>query len=322
MSDHFLMKIHQLDERKLKPGKTTWSIKLDGMSSFWDGGITRGRNDVPWCKGEFASGLWSANGKIINAPDYWLAQLPKMFLHGELWAGCGNFNIVSSVCRTKNITPEIHIAWRQIQFKVFAQPIPSYMYSYRKIDDPNCKITIDSPTINYMKDLCKAHDLPWTFTFNDEIANGLKVEEHEFTNLYDVPFDEIIEDGHEGVVFRNPGPWLPIKSWTMMKWKPENDAEGQVVGFTGGKDGNYGKIGAFLVKYDGMIFKLSGMTQAVRESNNSLVCEDYAGKEIPIEYHVESNLVPLGSTITFKYRELTPAGVPREARYERIRDEI
>jgi DNA ligase-1 len=316
------MKAHQVEPRKLFPGKTKWSVKLDGVRAMWDGGITRGRTDVPWCKGEKATGLWSINANVIHAPDYWLAQLPVgIFLDGELWAGTQNFNLVSGLARTKNITPEKHIQWRQVQFKAFELLRPDRVYDYRIIDQPTCKLTVDHVVRKYMENLCIERDVPWNETHSIEEAEPWLIEHHDFTSLDDIPFEELVEQGHEGVMFRNPTVWTPTRSWAIMKMKPFIDSEAEVIGYFGGEKRLLGMIGALLVRWTGpkgtVEFKLSGMTDALRECNDPRECAHYGDKLLPSQ--INGIHIPRGSIVTFKYRELTPAGVPKEARFWRVR---
>jgi len=82
-----------------------------------------------------------------------------------------------------------------------------------------------------------------------------------------------------------------------MKRKSFYDDEAVVIGYTDGKGRHEGRIGALVVKYNGIMFELGGgLTDTERETPP-----------------------PIGSVVTFRYRELTPAGVPREARYLRRR---
>jgi len=61
------------------------SEKLDGVRAFWDG------------KG----GLWTRNKSRIQAPDSFLARLPRgLPLDGELFGGRGQFHRVNSAWRT------------------------------------------------------------------------------------------------------------------------------------------------------------------------------------------------------------------------------
>jgi len=302
----FLMKAQRLNPKRLIPGVTKWSIKLDGMRAFWDGGITRGRTDVPFAMHQKATGLWSINAKVIHAPDWWLDTLPQdIFLDGELWAGIGQFQNVMSIC--KRHTPDER--WLNIQFRVFESLVPRIVYTPRVIDQPTCSLTIDHTVRDYMKNLCP----------NWEVAPEVKtIEQNVFTSLEDIPLDALLLEGHEGIMFRNPSKWEPTRSWGIMKLKPFLDDEAKVIGYTGGDKGFTGKIGALIVNWNNKWFKISsGLDYTDRETNDPEECAKYSGKVLPM--HIESLTIPRDAIITFKYRELTDEGTPKEARYWRKR---
>jgi DNA ligase-1 len=90
--------------------------------------------------------------------------------------------------------------------------------------------------------------------------------------------------------------WVPERTYNLLKLKPFSDMEGVIMGYTPGKGKLYGMIGALIIKLDnGKEFLLSGLTEDERKSDQ----------------------FPIGKRITFKYRELTNEGLPREARYYR-----
>lgn len=84
----------------------------------------------------------------------------------------------------------------------------------------------------------------------------------------------------------------------LMKLKRHQDAEATVIGYTKGKGKYQGKLGAIKVKTtEGIIFKIgSGFSDYQR-----------------------ANPPDIGTIITFKYNGLTQAGIPRFARFWRIR---
>jgi len=84
----------------------------------------------------------------------------------------------------------------------------------------------------------------------------------------------------------------------LMKLKKHQDAEATIIGHTKGKGKYQGKLGAIEVKTkDGIIFKIgSGFSD-----------------------HQRANPPDIGTIITFKYNGLTMAGIPRFARFWRIR---
>src|SRR5690242_11932689 len=64
---------------------TGWwmSEKYDGVRGYWDG-----------------HKLWTRQGNLIHAPDYFLAELPPdTALDGELWVGHGKFEETISIVR-------------------------------------------------------------------------------------------------------------------------------------------------------------------------------------------------------------------------------
>lgn len=314
MSNYFLMKAHTVNPKKLTPGITRWSVKLDGMRALWDGGITRGRQDVPWCRGERATGLWTINANIIHAPDYWLDRLPKgVFLDGELWAGVRQFYRVSSICRTKNDSK--YYEWDEVQFKAFEYLRPDVVYTPRIIDQPTCSLILGQHIYTYMQELCRDQDIPWTE--ESRPSEDILIPSYVYKSLEEIPFNDLIDEGHEGVMFRNPSPWTPTRSWSIMKMKPFSDSEGVVIGYFGGRDRHLGRIGALLVRWGDKEFKLSGMTDDERESTDSEICLKHPGQLLP--EGVEGSRIPLGSVVTFKYREISPDGIPKEARYWRTR---
>jgi len=306
--NYFLMKAQKLDPRKLLPGITKWSIKLDGMRAFWDGGITRNDEEVPFAKGRIATGLWSINGNIIYAPDWWLDQLPEgIFLDGELWAGVGKFQEVMSVCK-RHVPDE---RWQAIKYRVFEPICPADVYSIRVVNQPTCTMLIDYHVRDYMKDRCCEIGVPW-----NEVQTSETIEQHVFTRLEDIPLDALLEEGHEGIMFRNPTKWEPIRSWGLMKLKPFFDDEAIVIGYIGGDKSFTGKIGSLIVRWRDKTFKIAtGMDFDERACNDPETCRKCAGKPLPME--VQSLLIPTGSVISFKYREVTVDGIPKEARYWR-----
>ena len=99
-----------------------------------------------------------------------------------------------------------------------------------------------------------------------------------------------------------------------------------MVGFTSGRETNkgsrlLGKIGALIVDYQGKRLELSGLTDAEREfadPDGPRLGRRESRHRRP--YWVEGKQFKKGQTVTFKYRELTDDGIPKEARYWRRRD--
>lgn len=117
--------------------------------------------------------------------------------------------------------------------------------------------------------------------------------------------------------------WAPCRSRQLLKIKGMLDAEAVVVGYTSGRETDkgsklLGKMGALIVKYAGKCFELSGFTDEERTLAPEGAFEFAAsnpGKVLP-DWIYNPNF-PVGSTVSFKYRELTDAGLPKEARFWR-----
>ena len=101
-----------------------------------------------------------------------------------------------------------------------------------------------------------------------------------------------------------------------------------MVGFTSGRETNkgsrlLGKIGALIVDYQGKRLELSGLTDAEREFAESRDGPRLGRRASPAwtcPYWSRASQFKKGQTVTFKYRELTDDGIPKEARYWRRRD--
>jgi len=105
--------------------------------------------------------------------------------------------------------------------------------------------------------------------------------------------------GGEGLMLRQPGSaYTQGRSATLLKVKRFHDAEGRVLEHLAGKGRHAGRLGAVVVLLpNGQTCSVgSGFSDAQRQ-----------------------NPPPVGSTITFRYQELTDRGVPRFPTFLRVR---
>jgi DNA ligase 1 len=112
---------------------------------------------------------------------------------------------------------------------------------------------------------------------------------------------EIVAKGGEGLMLhRADAAYVTGRSDALLKLKPTRDAEAVVVAHTPGRGKYEGKLGALEVETtEGVRFKLgTGLSDAARE-----------------------NPPPIGSVVTYRFRDLTPSGKPRFASFLRIREE-
>ncbi len=114
-------------------------------------------------------------------------------------------------------------------------------------------------------------------------------------------FKATIKGGGEGLMLRAPGsPYVFGRSPLLLKVKPWYDTEGVIVGYKPGKGKYKDVVGSFKIELaDGRIAYVAGM---------------------PDELRIDPPTV--GTVITFKYRNLTKAGLPRHPEFLRIRQEI
>jgi DNA ligase-1 len=108
--------------------------------------------------------------------------------------------------------------------------------------------------------------------------------------------------GGEGLMLRQPGSkYVAGRSTTLLKVKTFHDAEAVIVGHQAGAGRHKGRMGALLVRLaDGTNFAIgTGFSDRERE-----------------------NPPPIGATVTFRYQELSEAGVPRFPSWVGVRHDI
>jgi DNA ligase-1 len=206
---------------------TGWwmSEKYDGLRGYWDG-----------------QKLWSRQGNLIHAPDYFLAELPRdIALDGELWIGYGKFEETISIVRSE--TPDDR--WKLIHYMVFDAP-----------------------------------QAPGTFEQRMQFLRATVSEQNRFVRIVAqerckgsaqllAERDRVVRLGGEGLMLRQPGSlYEPRRSPTLLKVKPFDDAEATVIAHEPGQGKYAGKLGALRVRTeDGKEFSIgTGLADADRDS--------------------------------------------------------
>ncbi|MGJ7496233.1 DNA ligase [Variovorax sp. RT4R15] len=113
--------------------------------------------------------------------------------------------------------------------------------------------------------------------------------------------DKTIKLGGEGLMLHRGGSlYRGERNADLLKFKPFDDAEARVIGHVSGKGKHAGRLGALVVETpEGLRFKLGGgLTDAQREDPP-----------------------PVGAWVTYRYNGQNPGGVPRFARFMRVREE-
>ncbi len=353
MKREFVQLAHTLNMDKHRVSNMMMSEKLDGMRAIWDGGASRGIETqyIPWANTakdarfkvpQVATGLWSRYGKALHAPDWFLDFLPVgNILDGELWAGVGKFQQVTSTVRSLNKNKE----WGEIDYMVLDLVDPSIILAPGLISNTNFTKVIDGAALQFWMDNtgCGSEDvIPKRFSARYKklleivgMRPGCTVHPQHMTPLNTVAakaainlfLEYVLQIKGEGVILRNPDTlWQAGRTTDVLKYKPHHDAEGTVMGYTWGRATDkgsklLGKMGALVLKFNDNTFKLSGFTDLEREMcwlNGDDATE--FGKAFPGEKaspQVHNAMFPIGSQVTFKYRELSDGGVPKEARYWR-----
>lgn len=338
---------HTYNPEKHRPAGMMLSEKLDGMRALWDGGITRGLESaaVPWANTlkdhinlevKYSTGLWSRYGKPIQAPSWFLDQLPSFCCDGELYAGRGNFQKLVST--TKKLVP-IDSEWENVKYMIFDVPPPAKLFGDGKINNPNFQ--------KQMKDCyswalgkgivipnCLDHDTSYRYLrHNVKETEHVKVHDQmvlpystdEARKFVEEEVERVTDLGGEGLILKNRGAiWEPRRNDNILKVKKLEDSEGIVTGYISGKETDKGSklrglMGAIILDFRGKRLELSGFTDAERSFGNAFNHSwawDNPGMQLPNEL-VDHPLFPRGSIVTFRYRELTEDGLPKEARFWR-----
>lgn len=350
---HFLQQAHKHAAKHKIVGQVM-SEKLDGFRTFWDGGVTNGMlaTDVPWAnvekdtKPKIATGLWTRYGNIVHAPQRFLRNFPTWPVDGELYAGRGNFQKVRSIC-SKHVP--IEAEWQQIRYHIFDSPNLESIFYDSVVDIPGYYKVFSGILQWFMANNVSISHLP-DANFQ-QVYNFLTDRLPRLSTLVLVPqikvrdleghkafHKEIIDNGGEGSVTRSlTAKYLPERVHHCTKHKPYIDDEAVVVGYITGRETAKGSkllglMGAQIVEWKGKRFKLSGFTDVERTLIDMHITNPYDhdgeaykvarkwaenNPETPCPDNIEAEYFPRGSKVTFKYRELTNDGVPKEASYLR-----
>ncbi|WP_374013509.1 DNA ligase [Pseudoxanthomonas koreensis] len=219
--------------------------------------------------------LWTRGGAPITPPPAFTRGWPAEPMEGELWLGRGRFDEVSATVRRVQASPQ---DWRGIRFMVFDLPAHPGTFSERVA---RMRVLVDA-------------------TANPSLAMIAQQRLHTADAL-DAELARVVAAGGEGLMLhRRDARYRPGRSDALLKYKPYQDAEAQVVAHLPGKGKYHGMLGAVLVRTpEGRSFRIgSGFSDAQRVSPP-----------------------PPGSWVTYRYNGLTSTGLPRFARFMRLRDE-
>jgi DNA ligase-1 len=216
-------------------------------------------------------GLRFRSGRAIAAPGWFTEGWPDAALDGELWGGRGRFDVTSASAR--RLAPD-DAEWRALRLMVFDLPGATGSFAQRAQHIQSLVRGASSNTL-------KAVD-------QTELADRAALRSR---------LDSVVRGGGEGLVLhRADAPWAAGRSTAVLKLKPLQDAEAQVLACEAGRGRLAGLMGALRVRnVAGIEFRIgSGFTDEQRRHPPAV-----------------------GSWITYTHRGHTPSGVPRFASYWR-----
>lgn len=223
--------------------------------------------------------LFTRGGERVQAPAWFTAGWPNTALDGELWAGRGQFARASSTVRQQ--LPD-DAAWRGMRFMVFDLPAHGGPFTDR---------------ITALNTVVAQIAQPWVVAVPQSRATTHAALQTQMRR--------VVKAGGEGLMLhRGASLYTATRNGDLLKVKPHEDAEARVLGHQAGQGKYAGMLGALLVETvasgnaaaPGVRFKIgTGLTDAQR-------------RDPP----------PVGSVVTYRYRGLTDAGVPRFASFLRM----
>jgi len=258
-------------------------------------------------RSQFKDGMFISRGeKIFNAPEWFKLSMPKEHLDGELWISRDKFEGMGVVRKKEPNDNE----WLPIKFIVYdlptmKGPFKERIKKLRKIVQENNKrwenirLTLDK---KYHKLRC-----PLQFAKQTIIKD---------MNHFDELYNNIIENGGEGIMIKHPeSEYENKRSDMLLKYKPSFDEEAIVIDYKEGKGKYKGLLGGFVCR------PLINMNNYHIIDNNENHEFTISGMDDEVRKDYELTH-PIGTIISLEHSGKTKLGKPRFARYIRKRDDI
>jgi DNA ligase-1 len=214
------------------------------------------------------------SGRVVPAPAWFIAKLPPQPLDGELWLARNRFDALSGMVRKSEPVDD---EWRQINYLIFE--LPGAPGSFAERAERIREIVVKTQ----WQKLIAVQQF--------RVANRAALKKK---------LDEVVRAGGEGLMLHlADAPYVTGRSDALLKLKPLQDTEADVIGHVAGKGKYTGMLGALRVRTpEGKVFLLgTGFTDEARK-----------------------NPPPVGTSVTYTYRGTTKTGLPRFASYLRVRE--
>jgi len=214
------------------------------------------------------------SGRAVPAPAWFIAKLPPQPLDGELWLARNRFDALSGMVRKSEPVDD---EWRQISYLIFELPGAPGSFAERA---------------ERIREIVAKTQWPKLIAVEQfRVANRAVLKKK---------LDEVVRAGGEGLMLHlADAPNVTGRNDALLKLKPLQDTEAEVIEHVTGKGKYTGMLGALRVRTpEGKVFLLgTGFTDDVRK-----------------------NPPPVGTTVTYTYRGMTKTGLPRFASYLRVRE--
>jgi ATP-dependent DNA ligase len=220
--------------------------------------------------------LWTRGGARIAAPATFTRGWSAEPMDGELWIARGRFDDISALVRRVGTDAQ---AWRDVRFMVFDLPTHPGPFAER--------------VVRMRSVVSTARNAHLVMIPQQRVDTRAEL---------DAELARVVAAGGEGLMLhRRDARYRAGRSEDLLKYKPHEDAEAQVVAHLPGKGKYAGMMGALQVRTpDGRHFRIgTGFTDAQR-----------------------AKPPPVGAWLTYRYNGLTSTGLPRFARFMRMRDDM
>jgi ATP-dependent DNA ligase len=239
--------------------------------------------------------LWFRNGKEIITMSHIVKALDKVMKEGDIFDGelyihGEDFNEFTGAIRAnKNLNPEIT---DKIQYHIY-----------------------DFPRIQNLKEKNNYSDRIKIFSEKLDIKQPLILVSTEIVSNFEeaiIYYKQKIEEGYEGIIFRNFNmAYEQKRSYNLLKYKEFIDDEFEIISVEEGRGKLAGHVGAFICRIEpGRILKDLGGKE-FKHTEQKIVRAKMDGKVEYLEYLWKHPEECLNKFLTIKYQNLSKDGIPR-----------